>query len=362
MPTPRGPGGLESEKRPPFYGERKSPSQSRQGPAGQRRPTRRQQSPSTPEPTISVVPAARHAPVQPGVAGGPSLPRRGLTQARWLTLPGEHPDAAVLRSDYRANMLAVARAIGWAADWETLRSRPTMARIIELTGLSERTCQRWCRWLEHRRLLEVLTEGSTPQFRAGILYGEGGNQAREWRLTDPSAAPSVYLAGTPSGNLFCLGRSTPDARNPQTKRLTEKGWAAEVRQFRAALWTPADLDHAVQCRPDGSRWAMDDPVRHPRAHLRWRLSWWLDERGSPLPSPSQRRAAGHVRVLAEQARRRAERRPPSGYEAGAALARRLLAARPARDASPSSPATPPPPPAAPAALPRSGRGRPGRGG
>jgi hypothetical protein len=218
--------------------------------------------------------------------------------------------------------------VGWSADWETLRSRPTIARILETVnrsrslrqGICKRTVQRWLRWLETRGLLEVLTEGSTPQFRAGILHGEGGNDAREWRLVDPTV--------TPSRNLFSWTERTPVRVRTQPKKLSDEGRRRESARFLRAGWQIADIHFATSHTPDGTPWAFSDQPRWPRAHLRWRLSWWLGPGGCPLPSPSQLRAARFVARAIEQDRRRAERKtgtppPQAWHEARAELERRV---------------------------------------
>ena len=226
-------------------------------------------------------------------------------------------------------MLAVARAVGWSADWETLRSRPTIAGIMETTGLSRRTVQRWLRWLELRGLLEVRAEGTTARFSPGVLRRDDPNEAREWQLADPSRDGT----GAPSVNLVSCSGSTPRTANPQPKKLTDEGGRRESARFLRAGWLPRDVSYAAEHTPGGIPWAMDDPVRHPRAHLRWRLSRWLGPDGTPLPSRSQRQAAARVTVLAEVERRRAERRtgtapPPEWHDARAALR--------ARDSVPST--------------------------
>jgi hypothetical protein len=220
-------------------------------------------------------------------------------------------------------MLAVARAVGWSADWETLRSRPTIAGIMKVTGLSRRSCQRWTRWLEVRGLLEVIRPGTTACFSPGILRRDEPNEAREWELADPSGVET----GTPSVNLVSCSGSTPRTANPQPKKLTNEGGRRESARFVRAGWLPQDVAYAAEHTPDGIPWAMDDPVRHPRAHLRWRLSRWLGPDGTPLPSRSQRQAAARVAVLAEVERRRAERNlgtapPPEWHLARAALSAR----------------------------------------
>jgi len=126
-------------------------------------------------------------------------------------------------------MLAVARVVGWSADWQTLRSRPTLARLIERTGLAERTVQRWLRWLEARGLLEVIEPGTTPQFRPGVLHASDPNLAREWVLTRPPNS-AVNETGTPSqvlvfNNAFPLS----DASAPSHPRAPARETSAPNR-------------------------------------------------------------------------------------------------------------------------------------
>jgi hypothetical protein len=220
-------------------------------------------------------------------------------------------------------MLAVARAVGWSADWETLRSRPTIARIMETTGLSRRSVQRWTRWLETRGLLRVVHPGTTARFSPGILRCGEPNEAREWELADASRDGT----GAPSVNLVSCSGSTPRTANPQPKSITDEGYRRVTAPFLRAGWLPRDIPAAVDAKPDGTRHAYDDAPRFPRAHLRWRLSWWLGPDGCPLPSPSQLRAARFVAGVLEQERRRAERKtgtapPPEWHLARAALSAR----------------------------------------
>jgi Helix-turn-helix domain len=92
-----------------------------------------------------------------------------------LRLAGDEADLALPRADARRNLLAVARVIGWSADRRSGRSRPTLARIVKVSGLSLRTVQRWCRWLEQRGLLTVLEPGVTAQYRPGRIIQRKSN-------------------------------------------------------------------------------------------------------------------------------------------------------------------------------------------
>ena len=114
----------------------------------------------------SVLPARPDRTFAPSALAGRSTPP---SQARWLRLAEDVIDAALLRADAHRNVLTIARLIGWSADWRTGLSRPTLARLMEGTGLSRRCVQNWLRWIEERGLLEVTELGTTPRFRPGIL-------------------------------------------------------------------------------------------------------------------------------------------------------------------------------------------------
>lgn len=289
-----------------------------------------------------------------------------LPRAQWLRLAQDEADRAQLRADARRNLLAVARVIGWSADRRTLRSRPTLARIIAATGLSKRCVQGWCRWLEARGLLEVLEPGATPQHRPSLLRrGHAGNLAREWRLT----VPPVERSCTPPW-LFDLQREDPPARarasgvvhtaraprgqpdpekvktekaraerglhvlprtdqaslhdHPKTRsealaaaaalqdhseelrRLSARHVRHLARVFLLAGWTPADVLAALDVTPGGRRHGYTAAVRSPAGWAAARLALWLGPDAVPLAPASQLRAETERARIAEQAARRAE--------------------------------------------------------
>jgi hypothetical protein len=90
------------------------------------------------------------------------------------------------------------------------------------------------------------------------------------------------------------------------RSLSREHVASIIRPFVAAGWAPGDVLGAVDHEPTGRPHGYAREVRHPAGWLRHRLSLWLDGT-APLPSPSQRRAAERVQVLAEQQARRDER-------------------------------------------------------
>src|SRR5260370_245323 len=203
-------------------------------PATASRPPRPRR-PVAAEPPVPVVPRyARRAPAatsaQPRVgprvagrgageaAGLPAAPRNVPRRIRpaWLALQQSQrgpapfadcgwiarltvaPIVTSLRPDARHHRLTIARFIKACADWRTLRSRPTLARIIahpadlalgqadepgRCQGLSERCVQYHCRALEDDGWLAVLDPGTTSEFRPWALHAGEPNLAREWRPT-----------------------------------------------------------------------------------------------------------------------------------------------------------------------------------
>lgn len=124
------------------------------------------------------------------------------------------------------------------------------------------------------------------------------------------------------------------AEDVPTLRSTTDRWVAHViRPFVAAGWTVADLQEAIDRRPDGHSWTYDlRKVRRAEYWLKYRLDAWIDH-GTVLPSARQKRAAEHERVMlrrewaiaqAEAERCRIDSIPRSRLLAGRLKARRAL--------------------------------------
>jgi hypothetical protein len=109
----------------------------------------------------------------------------------WLSAAESFVDAMwpFQRRDHRATVLTLVRAMVWAADPETMLTKPTLARLMKVTGRSERSVQRWLRKIEASPLVEVIEPGTTPQFRPAWA-GQRRNLAREWLLILPPASPA----------------------------------------------------------------------------------------------------------------------------------------------------------------------------
>ncbi|TMR99593.1 helix-turn-helix domain-containing protein [Nonomuraea basaltis] len=325
------------------------------------------------------------------LASVPRGMRRAPGQQEFLRALREDPEVLGLRYDGYGNLLRVAQMVAWAADWKTMCSRPTIAKIVEETGLSKATVKRWIRWLREHGWLGVVEQGSTVRFRKGTSAGlddDGlGNRAALWVVCIPRDIAPVPTHDTSSDQGKCTsepsslslprrdkedptrtreapGRARGNPRispnwglhqSPRTKRdrlaacerlRQESGvlrrmtaWYLRwlLRAFLLAGWTPADVLHALDVRPDDSvwtyTWSSADELRHIPGWVRNRLAAWMSGDGQVLSSRSQRVAAA-AREVEELRRRRAEecerrlaQRVDAGGEDGpAARARALLVA------------------------------------
>ncbi|MEV6157924.1 helix-turn-helix domain-containing protein [Nonomuraea sp. NPDC052129] len=317
--------------------------------------------------------------------------RRASSQKAFLRALREDPGVLDLRYDGYGNLLRVAQIVAWAADWKTMCSRPTIAKIVEETGLSKATVKRWIRWLREHGWLGVVEQGSTVRFRKGTSAGlddDGlGNRAALWVICIPRDIARVSTPGTPSDEERCVSeppslslprrdkedptrtreaprraRGNPRIsptwglhQSPRTKRdrlaacerLRQESsvlrrmtaWYLRwlLRAFLLAGWTPADVLHALDVRPDDSvwtyTWSSADELRHIPGWVRNRLAAWVSGDGQVLSSRSQRVAAIAREVeelrrrrAEEQERRLAQRVDAGGQDGPAARARALLVA------------------------------------
>src|SRR5882724_10191194 len=92
------------------------------------------------------------------------ITRRRFRDRAWLDRLPEFLDAEMLGGETRGRVLHLAELIAGKCDWDTLRSRPTLAFLVEQTGLCLRTVQRWTRRLERAGWLQVLVHGATPRY------------------------------------------------------------------------------------------------------------------------------------------------------------------------------------------------------
>jgi hypothetical protein len=106
-------------------------------------------------------------------------------QWHWLSALRRQDWVHQIRVDGRENLLTVALLVALYAGWETLESRPTWARLLARSGLSERTVARWLQELRVRGWLAHLERGSTPAHRPMVLAQLAGNRAAVYGLRIP---------------------------------------------------------------------------------------------------------------------------------------------------------------------------------
>ena len=328
------------------------------------------------------------------------------TSSRWIRSQREAlrcglscPDLAEVRSDFREHLrgwwkIHVNHA-SWGGEGRPPRgtSEPTRARVCKLAGMSESTYKACRRWWAARGYVAIVRPGWTPALRPGVLASaEDRNIRQAYVLCLPRRSKPVISPRTPAQTLSRpLSQSRRDLdRFPARKAprqgtekpdktgaprssvlyrsplagLTDGWWAHITAPF--AAWSASDVVWAVDHLPGGrqhrTRLAC---VRHSAGWLRWRLSHWLRDDGTPLPTPSQARAEAARQHRAYLAARRAEAarlaaNRTADNDGNAARARDMLAAalgRPLPDKAAR------PDPAAAASRPRSAPGslrRPGR--
>ena len=216
----------------------------------------------------------------------PEGSRRASSQAGWIRAVQAHPATARLRADAHRNVLAIAWVLARHASWASMTTRPTWARIQTLTGLSRSTVARWIAFLVHHRLLGIVEHGSTPRYRP-VGDDTTGNRAAEYVLATPCAveetrtptkvltdekpSPSRARPGTLApphvtrDTLWPLGVTPKGAKGVTLALEQMRARSLVLRRIRAdrlarlltpwfrAGWTPADVLHALDYRPDGSR-------------------------------------------------------------------------------------------------------------
>lgn len=326
------------------------------------------------------------------LASVPRGMRRTPDQQAFLRALREDPEVLGLRYDGYGNLLRVAQVIAWAANWNTMCSRPTIAGICERTGLSKASVKRWVRWLREHGWLGVVEQGTTVRFRKGTSAGledDGlGNRAALWVLCIPRDITPIPTGDTASDQekRICeppsLSLPRRDKEDPTRTREAPRGprrnpritptWGLHesprtkrdrlaacerlrqesnvlrhmtpwylrwlLRPFLVAGWTPADVLHALDVRADGSVWTYTwlsaDELRHIPGWVRHRLSAWMDADGQVFPSRSLRLSAAADKQRAEQEARRRE------WEERAVAAGRVLAPRMGRTEALAPPPVP----------------------
>jgi hypothetical protein len=242
--------------------------------------------------------------------------------------------------------MAVAWVLTRCADWQSLTSRPTWQRLMDITGLRRSTVAKYLRLLRDAGLLGIVESGTTPQFRS-FLHADDGNRASVYVLCVLAHAQvsSVEETRTPTSSPKESWSTPPHAREelgenlaptrevqrqaPVLSEISDRHLRSVLRPYWDAGWTVSDVLWCLDHTPSGELWPHTDRVRHVPGWARYRLAPWAG-----LASPSQQRAAWHEVLLAEQAARRAEcasvraaAATPDTLRQHAAMARELLRTR-----------------------------------
>jgi len=305
---------------------------------------------------------------------------RQFRDRRWLDDVRRLIADADVRADGRRNLTHLAELVAAYSDGRTMRSRPTMTLLQQLSGLGRATCQRWLRWLERSGVLLVVEEGTTPRFAPDRLRRGDPNRAREWHLISPASLseapppPEAYtptasareeLAGSGEAQITEDRRSAPDSpslapsrwrgqapgsprdqlpqrrreqltavqalqrRHMVLRRLSARRLRSILRPWFRSCWLQTDVLWALERAPDGSAHWHADRVRDPAAWLEHRLSFWLAGDGTPLPPHSAELAARAEAARGEAASEhlRLARRPGVDPAPYAAQVRAALATR-----------------------------------
>jgi len=270
----------------------------------------------------------------------PTGSRRIKSQREALRRGLACPELADVRADFREHLCSWWKVhvnhASWGGEGRPPRgtSEPTRARVCAMAGMSESTYKACRRWWTARGYVAIVRPGRTPDLSPGVLRSPEDRNIRQAyvlcvprhgrAVPTPSPTPAPTLTRPlsksrrdfdrfPAREARASGSSRPTKtgapRSPLLTRgmfaaITDGWWAHITAPF--ASWTAADLVHAVDHWPSGRQHRTQlANIRHPAAWLRWRLSHWLASDGTPLPSPSQARAAAaeaHRAALAARER------------------------------------------------------------
>lgn len=259
-----------------------------------------------------------------------------------------HPDLQTVRPAFRCHLEDWWRihvnhtswgGHGRAPQGISSPGRSTVCRLAR-GGMSITTYKACRAWWAERGFVAIVRPGWTPMHRAAALSdaGRDHNTSQAYvlciprRTVTPRPAPSSPQLDPETRPLSQFRRnldrfparegqipgpenqiSNPAAARPPVlcrgtlAALTDGWWAHITAPFTAAGWTASDQVYAVDHQPDGRQHRTRPAnVRHPAGWLRWRLGLWQRPDGTPLPSPSQQRAAAAEAHRAYLARRNAD--------------------------------------------------------
>ena len=268
-----------------------------------------------------------------------------LNPVRWVREQTAALNDAPMRADRRRNLIRVVELIGKSWHPLTRVSTPGHDVIAAALGVSRKTVERLIADLIDRRIIyrsgggrrKVLPDGSTLFLRAEYMMLRA--QVLAARVVcarceigfRPSSPDDVLCracvvvverkkarAEAGAWNLSQVPRSKRErhqAAAAMQEHTSASGWlagasaaavASVCRRFWAAGWTPGDVLHAIEWRPDGA-WTYDSRPNDVAGWLRHRLTYWVGSDGRPRASRSQRERAARERAAAARERARVER-------------------------------------------------------
>lgn len=296
----------------------------------------------------------------------PQGSQRAARGSQWLESVRQHPEVVTMRADGRRNLLRTAAALLSGVRPSTMTTSPGWDYLLgQLNGSARRTLGRHLLRLRKLGLLGVVASGRTAVWtpkNSGQLI----NERSVYVLCVPRTLRSVDISGTPtvnglrsnpqhareqseqtsygpaspaenlSGSALEGAAASPQRNRPEhvcslhatiaqaTKRATrhaEKVAIGELlehvpalrkaraaflawvcRPFFVAGWTPADVLHAIDHRPDDAR------IPHDGANGISDIARWVEHRLTVWNSPAGPLRSKSQRIDAEAIQRRAELR------------------------------------------------------
>lgn len=264
---------------------------------------------------------------------------------RWVREQKAALENAPMRSDRRRNLIRVVELIGKSWHPLTRVSTPGHDVIAAALGVSRKTVERLIADLIERRIIHrsgrgekrIMPDGTTVflraeyvLLRAQVLVSRVVCARCEigFRPSNPEAvlcrACAIVVerkkarAQAGAWNLSRVPRSKRErhqAAAAMQEHTSASGWlagasaaavASVCRPFWVAGWTPGDVLHAIEWRPDGA-WTYDSRPNDVAGWLRHRLTYWVGSDGRPRASRSQRERAERERAAAAREAARVER-------------------------------------------------------
>lgn len=213
------------------------------------------------------------------------------------------------RADRVNGLIVVAEMLAHGWHPVTVVSTPGHDRIAGRLECSERTVTRLMRVMEERSYIvctgpgrTITPDGASKKLRAEYALlrpkrSESFVRNDSERPSASSAAWTMTKCPRRKGERHAAAAALlARIRRFTVARLDGNVWAgvsaaaiaSVCRPFFAAGWSPADVLHAIDFRPNDGRWSYDQAPRSVIGWLTSRLSWWLNSSGSPRKSQSQR--------------------------------------------------------------------------